>query len=64
MSYDDELRNAYDEALRAYEAAKLRNGNHPATFCQFVEAELALAKHLGRSPPLRWPTRRPSSATS
>lgn len=51
MSYD-ELRDAYNEALRAYEAATAGSGDRAATFVQLVSTELALAHRLGRSPPI------------
>jgi hypothetical protein len=44
---DEELLDAYRQALRNYEAAKADNGNRVEAFVQFMSAEIALSRRLG-----------------
>ncbi|HME24147.1 MAG TPA: hypothetical protein VKI44_22915 [Acetobacteraceae bacterium] len=44
---DQELLDAYRQALRNYEAAKADNGNRVETFVRFMSAEIALMRRLG-----------------
>jgi hypothetical protein len=46
---DSELRTAYQQALRAYEAAKAGDGDRVRTFVEFLSAERALASQGDRS---------------
>jgi hypothetical protein len=45
---DDELIDAYHEAMGGYEAAKAGAGNRVETFTEFLVAERVLTARLGR----------------
>ena len=45
---DDELIDAYHEAMVGYEAAKAGTGNRVKTFTEFLVAERVLAARQGR----------------
>ena len=44
---DQEMLDAYDRALHAYEAAKVGKGDRVKAFVQFISAETALINHFG-----------------
>ena len=45
---DLELLDAYERAMREYEAVKLRNGDRPLAFANLLVAERALVTRLGQ----------------